>query len=351
MAPEDPDYLITRGWLYTELEDNKKALDDFHKALALDSTNKDVFIALGLTYELEKNLDKALHYYERGLKLSTNDNEYLAEFKSYKGDVYAEQGKFDFALNEFNESININPLNATGYYNRGQFYELYTNELTLALKDYSKAIELNPEEASYYSIRANIHYYSTDSKSQMKDLDQAIKLDPETQEYKCERALFLGIYGEFDKAIKEIDEAYLVDTTNTDVLLYKSKILVKNGDNEGAIKELDKVIMKTPKDPEAYFIKAKIFESQGKNIIASNNYSKAKTKLVGDYYMTDDNGVMLEMSEIHAHIGKFYEKIGEKELMCEEYQEAAELLKNESRYNFQELKIEMTNKVKLCESK
>ena len=109
--------------------------------------------------------------------------------------------------------------------------------------------------------------------------------------------------------------------------------------------------MKTPKDPEAYFIKAKIFESQGKNIIASNNYSKAKTKLVGDYYMTDDNGVMLEMSEIHAHIGKFYEKIGEKELMCEEYQEAAELLKNESRYNFQELKIEMTNKVKLCESK
>jgi tetratricopeptide (TPR) repeat protein len=350
LAPLDPDNFYYRGWLYYSYLNNKdKALYDFEQAVKIDSTYVDAIVSIGSIYQEQGNLDDALIQFEKGIKFSFKDSVNLADCKSYRAYVYAEQGKFTLASKDFNESVNLDPSDATRYYDRGQFYENYLNDLNLALKDYSKAIELNAEEAYYYLARSIVFYQTSDVKSQMKDLDQAIKLDPEKQDYRCERALFIGVNGEIEKAIKEIDEAYLIDTTNTDVLLYKSKILIKNGDNDGAVKELDKVILKAPNDPEPYFIKAKLYELQGKNINAANNYSKAKTKLeVGDYYMTDDYGVMLEKSEIHAHIGKFYEKIGEKELMCEEYNEANKLLKKEYRYRYQSLKKDMEIKSQNC---
>ena len=344
------EYNYYRGVLYSlYLNDNNKALTDLEQAVIYDSTNIDAILFLGAIYHDQGRLNDALVLYEKAIKMSVNNNENLVRSISSRAELYAQKGNFDLAMIDYNECVKIDPLNPTNYFNRGEFYELYLNDYSLALKDYTKAIELDPKDASFYYHRSRIFSSLSNAKSQLKDLDQSIKLDPENFDYPCERALFLGLNGDFESALKEIDILILKDTSQTNSLLYKAKLLLNNGDNEFANRVLDEVIAKAPNDPESYFIKARLAESQGKNINAASNYSKAKTKLeVGNYYMTDDRGNILEKSEIHIHIARFYEKIGEKEMMCEEYKLADELLKNETRYHFQKLIIEVNDKLKFC---
>jgi tetratricopeptide (TPR) repeat protein len=350
LNPESSDSYLVRGSLYQDyLKNVENALKDFRKVLSIDTSNFDATISLGVIYMNNGELEDALKHFNNALLYGNNSKEKLSEALSYRAYVYAELGEFELAKKDFNESVDADPENAFRYSERGQFYDLYINNLNESLSNYTKAIELDPKNASFLLTRSKVYFKLSNRKSQMKDLERAIKLDPETPDYACEWALYLGVYGELEKAIKEIDNCYYLDTTFSNPLLYKAKILISKGDNESAEHVLNKVIFLSPFDPEPYFLKARLFELQGSIHKATYNYSMALSKLQdGNYYLTDDFGNDLEPSEIHAYIGRYFEKIGETDLMCEQFSKSLELLKNENRYRFKGLKKEMEDKVIQC---
>jgi tetratricopeptide (TPR) repeat protein len=345
----DPSNIIhwyNRGILYQEfLKNDTKALDDFEKVLEIDSNDIDSRNWIGSIYKAQDKLELALEQFDRGILLEDSNPVSAALCYSNRALLFSEQGKIDKALNDYTKAIQLDKENAERYYDRGIFLQEYKQDYKGALLDLTKAIDLDGG-AAYYFNRSKIFSRLSDIKSRDKDLETAIKIAPDITEYQCVRLMLS--FTEIN-ALNEIENLYKSDSTNYNILLYKTKIELNKGEFLEALNTLERVIKIEPNDPEPYYIQGKIYDELGKTINAAINFTLAQTKLEsGSYYITDDFGDVLDRSKFHAIIGKFYEKIGERELMCEEYKKANELLKKEFRPHLLELKKDMEIKSQNC---
>jgi len=68
---------------------------------------------------------------------------------------YGLNGQYDQAIADYNKDIEINPIDAVAYYNRGIAYGL-NGQYDQAIADYTKAIELNPRDADAYCVFRSI---------------------------------------------------------------------------------------------------------------------------------------------------------------------------------------------------
>jgi tetratricopeptide (TPR) repeat protein len=70
-------------------------------------------------------------------------------YKNNDGKQYFMSGETGLAIQNYNKAIELNPDEAVYYKNRGDVYK-DLDELEQAIRDFDKAIELDPYEAPYY---------------------------------------------------------------------------------------------------------------------------------------------------------------------------------------------------------
>jgi tetratricopeptide (TPR) repeat protein len=124
----------------------------------------------GLEYAIHGNLEDAKHEFEYALKIDTfniyiehNMNIIIdvdnldikkdAAIHLFKGILFNERADYDLALEEINQTIQINPDYAMAYNKRGIVY-YDKHEYEKAIIDYNKSIELNPNVTISYYNRA-----------------------------------------------------------------------------------------------------------------------------------------------------------------------------------------------------
>ena len=86
-------------------------------------------------------------------------------------------GNTQEAINDFNESLRLNPRYALAYLNRG-IAKRSLNLFSEAITDYNQAINLNPNYAEAYCYRARTYDLLNFHNEAIADYDQAIKLKP-----------------------------------------------------------------------------------------------------------------------------------------------------------------------------
>jgi len=127
-------------------------------------------------------------------------NNYLGVILSYKN----RKMKND-SIYYYNLAIKENPNYDKAYYNKAFEYFIWDNES--CLKNINKAIELNPNEGGYYSLRAFCKYKD---KSRLDDLTKAIELSKNNRS-KAAVLLSRGDYysenGPKELALKDYKEA------------------------------------------------------------------------------------------------------------------------------------------------
>ncbi|MDJ0589713.1 MAG: tetratricopeptide repeat protein [Pleurocapsa sp. MO_226.B13] len=118
----------------------------------------------------------------------------------------SEQNKFVDAIKAYSQAIELNPDNALIYYNRGlAFYHLRQHEP--ALHDFDKTIELNPDVVQPYMTRALILMYLEDYQGAIADFESAAKIDPEKPEAYSGRGFATMLNGQTAQAIPYFDRA------------------------------------------------------------------------------------------------------------------------------------------------
>jgi tetratricopeptide (TPR) repeat protein len=122
-----------------------------------------------------------------------------------------------------------------------------------AISDYSKAIELNPDNADYYYRRGNAKYFSDDDKGSIVDFNKAIELNPDNADYYYRRGNaknyledYEGAIADYTKAIELYTKAIELNPDNADY--YDRRGNTKNylEDYEGAIADYTKAIELRP---------------------------------------------------------------------------------------------------------
>ena len=198
-----------RGWIYAQLKESDKALDDFNKGIELSTNPTMLSYSLwwrGNFYLQITNNEKALDDFTRAI------HEHPAVQPPYKSraKIYFSKSKYDAAITDCNMAIWLNRDDGEAYFVKGRSY--------LELKDYDKAIEAlsnalrcETNNSEIFYKRAGAFSGKEDYTNAIKDLDQTIQLSPKDPFAFSARGLFRSRIGEYQSGISDCWHAVRLD--------------------------------------------------------------------------------------------------------------------------------------------
>jgi tetratricopeptide (TPR) repeat protein len=134
-------------------------------------------------------------------KLSKQD---LAVAHRYAGDALNTDRKLAEALREYDKAIVLDPENPEFYVRRG-IANWYGNRRPEALEDYSKAIELGTADATPYLVRSEHYKNQREYARAIADASHLVELSPKRDSHYMRRGILYYQNDEYDKALADFD--------------------------------------------------------------------------------------------------------------------------------------------------
>ncbi|CAN5294728.1 tetratricopeptide repeat protein [soil metagenome] len=214
---------------------------------------------------------------QKGKKGKTSERE-LTESERIRSEEYFTEGKKYFILEDypkalalFQKSLEIDPDNATIYYNIAEVL-VKNNELAKALPYSSKAVELSPENKYFHLLKAEIYTKQAEFQNAAQVFEEMISIIPNSEEYYYDLAALYLYQEKFEEALAIYDKAEEEFGINDEVTFQKQKIYLKTNNLEAAIKEGEKLIEYFP--GESHYIIA-----LSEILMSNNKYKEAETYL------------------------------------------------------------------------
>lgn len=133
------------------------------------------------------------------------------------------------------------PDSATAYYEKGT-EKFYSKDYKGAIKDYSRAIEINPNYIAAYTNRGISKAESGDYKGAIMDYNKVISLDPDDAFVYCYRGVVRAKLGDMEGAVADFDKSIAIDSEQTIAYNNRGTIKYATGDYEGALSDYSKAI-------------------------------------------------------------------------------------------------------------
>jgi tetratricopeptide (TPR) repeat protein len=175
---------------------------------------------------------------------------------------YAVDGKYELALRDNIQAVQLNPSDPNGYASRCLTY-VRKGEFDLGIADCSRAIELKPNYAYAFATRGAAYYYKRDYDRAIADASKAITLDPKLAAAYHMRGRAYAELGQLDRGLTDIDRAIQVDSKSGLAHNGRALLLVKKGDTKRALEEYSRAIALAPKAAESYANRAELYVKLG----------------------------------------------------------------------------------------
>lgn len=208
--PEEvkPYHYLHRGRYYLKLNRYAEALQDFEKVIILDPGPRmveyfDISFDISAASQCELDYDEArahieaIEKYSQRIAMDSENSERYLE----RGDYYYEIKHYSEALEDYLTAIELAPENWKVYLEIAEGYKIPEGSIAM----YSKLIELNPENAELYNDRGLcfIQAMTGHTEDALKDFMKAIEIDPQ----RVDAYYFLGCWcyetlGDYEKAVE-----------------------------------------------------------------------------------------------------------------------------------------------------
>ena len=194
----------------------------------------------GLAYVSKRQYDQAVRDHSRAIELNPN----IAVAYNNRGVAYGLLRKFKTATRDFDKAIELAPWHGPVYNNRGVMHA-FTHNYYQAIKDFGKAIELD-ERYTFARRNGRLAYGRKDGRGLVikmdhryvgaynklgaeyirdgefdkgiRNFDRAIELNPEFAFAYNNRGIAYAQKGDYREAIRNFDKALKLDPTNTGTL-------------------------------------------------------------------------------------------------------------------------------------
>ncbi len=258
-------------------------------------------------YEEKQDDEKALNDDNKSLEL----NPINAEAYNNRGMVYFRQGKYDLAMTDYNKALNINPRNYMVFINRGNVY-LKNGNHESALKDYNQSLNLKSDYFMTYNNIATVYLNQGKFDFALENFSKAVSLNPLYFKAYDDRGSVYGNKGQYDLAIADFNKAielapsYFHSYKNRGLLYFILK------QYPTAILDFSKVISMDNNDADAHFNRGKAY-----------SFINEEEKAIDDFnslVLTNPNN-----GEIFNARGTSYFKLKKYDLAKADFSKAIEL--------------------------
>jgi tetratricopeptide (TPR) repeat protein len=141
IEPTNPDVHFIKGNAWLAMDRRTDALKAFGNAIKYAGSEIDnILYHIGLSFIQSGDSPRAIHYFERVLRINPEDEMTLCEL----GFIYDQIGNFSKSIEYYNRLIDVNPYNYSSWFNLGITYNKAGNH-DEAIKAYEFALVANEE--------------------------------------------------------------------------------------------------------------------------------------------------------------------------------------------------------------
>ncbi len=212
-----------RGVAYLKMEDTKKALTDFDKAIAIDKRFWTAYFnRAGVLIELRK-LTEAQNDLEKIRTTYQDSSDYYLKW----GDLKMAENNIQVAIGEYEHAILLSNNNVQALVNRGTAY-FQIKSFQKAQTDFEKALQFDGRQAQSFNNLGLIYAEQKQLGKAEIYIDKALNIDPANAIFINNKGYVLLLKGQIEEAKILIDSA-----------------LEKNGNNAYAHRNLGVYYLKT----------------------------------------------------------------------------------------------------------
>lgn len=307
--PNESVAYLDRGLIKNDfLKDYMGAIDDFNKAIEIDSLNIDAYYLRGISRYSLKKYKEALSDF---IKVTTLEAE-NADVYYYKGLAEVALNDFTNALTDYTTAITIRPDHAKAFGTRALILAMQQHNYLPARNDCNQAIAIDPDDPSNYYTRGWIKAELSDFKGAIEDYCQAIKIDPRYDRMYDTTAAMKHRLKDYSEALRYYFKTVMNEKTDT--AYFRKGILNMYLQNyKPAINDFDKTLSLNPDNAEAYYkrgySKAHLHDYEG----AIADYSSA----ISTVFKANENNTLGA-----SLLEKAYKHMGELHFLSKDYQAA-----------------------------
>ena len=268
--PDKASHFAERARLYEQVDSVRLAINDWKRALALDSTSATWHIALGDLYYKKIMLSAAEEQFVKAVALEPEDTE--ARLKLSEMKLLQHQHKEAMVL--ANEALRIDPLQPRGYYLKGWIHA-EAGDTALAISSYQSAVEQDLRFYEAYMALGLLLAAKHDPLA-LQYYNSALEIQPGSVEAWYDKGMFAQDHGNDSLAlmcydrIKAIEPNYPLAWYNTGFVLLEHR-----HDPRAARAEFTKAIDLLPDYTEAYYNRGLTYEKEGRLDSALKDYKQA----------------------------------------------------------------------------
>ena len=214
-------------------------LEALSKAIELDSSSKNNYVARAKFFWRELKYDAAVRDFTKALNIDPKD----ADILTSRGFVFVNGlEQFDNAIKDFSKVIALAPKEINAYNSRAYTYWRMQN-YQKSLEDYQKVVELEPKNLSAYQMLASTYDNMKNFEMSASTYTELIKIKP-TAQYYNNRGWALSNVGKFKEAMPDFDKAISLEPK--DGIYYKNRGNAKNklGQYSSALEDLQIAVEK-----------------------------------------------------------------------------------------------------------
>lgn len=155
----------------------------------------------------------------------------------------------------------------------------------VAIKEYSRAIALNPRH-SFTRFRRSICYEQrNDYNAAYADIDTAIQIDPWYEYYYSVRGRYLYELDKYEAALKDLNRALEADSTIDLGFYYRYLVYKKLGDLPQSFRDITKAVRLDPQFSRYIYNRGDLFKEFGERDSAIASYKQAFHLAKNDDYL------------------------------------------------------------------
>ena len=184
----------------------------------------------------EGKLSEAIAAYTEVIRLYRN---HLGAYYG-RGRALQSGGEHELALKDFSAALELAPNDADIYYYRGQSnLWIYPD---IAVKDFSEVLRLDPENADAFYSRARAHQNTENHETAVSDFDNAISLGREDAYIFYSRGYSYQELGDYEGALDDYTEAVTLDEQLADAFGSRATIYTLLGRDADARLDIEKAL-------------------------------------------------------------------------------------------------------------
>lgn len=294
-----------------EEHDYPKAFEYYTKAIETDSSNSLYYSHRASLREQMQDYLGAIRDYTEVIRLDDEDEAMHVYFQ--RGYVYSLGGNDKRAKKEFLSIAQIYPNNSEEIYGLQIDYLCRIGEYKEAISICNKLIKLNPAEG--YSQRADVYLILKDFKQVLRDFSKAINIEPNNIYHYRDRIPALIAKGDYLEAIQDLTKVIKfggIGHSKFYRLRGDARYQIK--DFAGAIEDYTEAIKQNSKNAHAYKNRGNAYCVANQRKLAIKDFIEAVCLFTRDYDLENSqkalNLVMMHVTEAdikhQEHINRFH---------------------------------------------